>query len=106
LNGAGLAVRVAWWSGVEPCTVLVGRCRPDGNTFTLTVHEGSGAPPDTARIEIAQYKATIVDPASSARTYTATAFGDAPGHGTIDGPRPATGRPVGGAVLQVTDTHR
>ena len=80
LNGRDLAVRVAWWSGVEPCTVLAGvDVARDGNTFTLTVREGSGAPPDTACIEIAQYKATIVDLGElEPGTYTVTAFGDAP----------------------------
>ncbi len=80
LNGRDLAVRVAWWSGVEPCTVLAGvDVARDGNTFTLTVSEGSGAPPDTACIEIAQYKATIVDLGElEPGTYTVTAFGDAP----------------------------
>ena len=79
-NGRDLAVRVAWWSGVEPCTVLAGvDVARDGNTFTLTVREGSGAPPDTACIEIAQYKATIVDLGElEPGTYTVTAFGDAP----------------------------
>jgi hypothetical protein len=80
LNGRDLAVRVAWWSGVEPCNVLAGvDVARDGNTFTLTVREGSGAPSDTACIEIAQYKATIVDLGElEPGTYTVTAFGDAP----------------------------
>jgi hypothetical protein len=79
LNGRDLAVRVAWWSGVEPCSVLAGvDVARDGDTFTLTVREGSAAPPDTACIEIAQYKATIVDLGElEPGTYTITAFGDA-----------------------------
>ncbi len=79
-NGRDLAVRVSWWSGVEPCNVLAGvDVARDGTTFTLTVREGSAAPPDTACIEIAQYKATVVDLGElEPGTYTITAFGDAP----------------------------
>ncbi len=80
VNGRDLAVRVAWWSGVAPCSVLAGvNVARDGNTFTLTVLEGSAAPPETVCIEIAQYKATIVDLGElDPGTYTVTAFGDAP----------------------------
>jgi hypothetical protein len=79
LNGRDLAVRVAWWSGVEPCSVLAGvDVARDGDTFTLTVREGSAAAADTVCIEIAQYKATIVDLGDlEPGTYTITAFGDA-----------------------------
>jgi hypothetical protein len=79
VNGRDVAVKVAWWSGVEPCNVLAGvDVERDGETFTLTVREGSGAGPDTACIEIAQYKATIVDLGElEPGTYTITAFGDA-----------------------------
>ncbi len=79
VNGRDLAVRVAWWSGVEPCTVLSGvDVAQDGSTFTLTVREGSAAPPDTACIDIAQYKASIVDLGElEPGTYTIAAFGDA-----------------------------
>ena len=79
-NGRDLAVRVSWWSGVAPCNVLAGvDVARDGTTFTLTVREGSAAPPDTACIEIAQYKATIVDLGElEPGSYTITAFGDAP----------------------------
>jgi hypothetical protein len=79
LNGRDVAVRVAWWSGVEPCSVLAGvDVARDGHTFTLTVREGSAAAPDTACIEIAQYKATIVDLGElEPGTYTIAAFGDA-----------------------------
>ena len=83
-NGRDLAVRVSWWSGVEPCNVLAGvDVVRDGTTFKLTVREGSAAAPDTACIEIAQYKATIVDLGElEPGTYTITAFGDAAtGHG-------------------------
>ena len=79
-NGRDLAVRVDWFSGVEPCSVLAGvDVARDGNTFTLTVREGSAAAPDTACIEIALYKGTIVDLGElEPGTYTITAFGDAP----------------------------
>ena len=79
INGRDLAVRVSWWSGVAPCNVLAGvDVARDGNTFTLTVREGSAAAPDTACIEIAQYKATIVDLGElEPGTYTITANGDA-----------------------------
>jgi len=56
-----LVARLEWISGVEPCyslsTVLVER---DGSTFTLTPMEGSIAR-DVACIDIAVYKATLVD---------------------------------------------
>jgi hypothetical protein len=79
INGRDLAVRVSWWSGVAPCNVLAGvDVARDGTTFTLTVREGSAAAPDTACIEIAQYKATIVDLGElEPGSYTITAFGDA-----------------------------
>ncbi len=56
-----LVVRLEWISGVEPCyslaTVIVER---DGPIFTLTPLEGSAAR-DVACIDIAVYKATLVD---------------------------------------------
>ena len=79
VNGANLSVRVSWWSGVEPCSVLAGvTVARDGNTFKLTVTEGSKGQ-NVACVEMAMYKATIVnlgkvDPG----TYTITATGDAP----------------------------
>ena len=80
INGRDLAVRVDWFSGVEPCSVLAGvDVARDGNTFKLTVNEGSAAAPDTACIDIAMYKGTIVDLGElEPGTYTVTAFGDAP----------------------------
>ena len=80
INGRDLAVRVDWYSGVEPCSVLAGvDVARDGTTFKLTVREGSAAAPDTACIDIAMYKATIVDLGDlDPGTYTVTAFGDAP----------------------------
>ncbi len=79
LDGRHLSVRVAWWSGVEPCNVLAGvDVVRDGSTFTLTVREGSAAR-GVACIEIAMYKATIVDLGQlDAGDYTVTAFGEAP----------------------------
>jgi len=80
VNGRDVAVKVAWWSGVEPCSVLAGvDVRRDGDTFTLTVREGSAAAPDTLCIEIAEYKATVVDLGKlEPGTYTVTAVGQAP----------------------------
>jgi len=80
VNGRHVAVKVAWWSGVEPCSVLAGvDVRRDGDTFTLTVREGSAAAPDTLCIEIAEYKATVVDLGElDPGTYTVTAVGQAP----------------------------
>lgn len=51
----------SWWSGVEPCTVLDSvELERDGNTFSISVREGSGAQ-DVACIELALLKATLVD---------------------------------------------
>jgi hypothetical protein len=62
VSGRDVAVRVAWWSGVEPCSVLAGvNVVRDGKTITLTVREGTGGAGDVMCIEIAVYKATIVD---------------------------------------------
>ncbi len=80
LEGGRVVVRLDWVSGVEPCSVLasVGIAR-DGATFTLTVYEG---PTDlgVACIEIAMYKATLVDlGALPAGAYVVRAVpGDAP----------------------------
>jgi len=51
-----------WWSGVAPCSVLrpVGISR-HGSTFELRMREGSDAGPNTACIEIAMLKRTVVD---------------------------------------------
>lgn len=61
IEGGRLVARLEWVSGVEPCytlaTVLVER---QGSTFTLTPLEGPTAL-DVACIEIAVYKATLVD---------------------------------------------
>lgn len=79
VDGSRLSVTVAWWSGVEPCNVLAGvDVTRDGNTITLTVREGASRL-DVACIEIAVYKATIVDLGElDPGEYTVAAFGDAP----------------------------
>jgi hypothetical protein len=80
VSGRRVAVRISWWGGVAPCSVLAGvDTLRDGNTFTFTLKTGSVAEPDTACIEIAVYKATIVDLGElEPGTYTLTARGDAP----------------------------
>jgi len=79
VDGGRLSVTIAWWSGVEPCNVLAGvDVARDGNTITLTVREGASRL-DVACIEIAVYKATIVDLGElDPGDYTVAAFGDAP----------------------------
>jgi len=79
VNGRNVAIEIAWWSGVEPCSVFAGVIvDQDGSTLTLTVREGSAAGPDVACIEIAMFKATIADLGELAPgTYTVRAFGDA-----------------------------
>jgi hypothetical protein len=79
VNGRNVAARVAWWSGVEPCTALAGiTVTRDGSTFLLTIREGSAAAPDQMCIEIAVYKGAVVDLGElEPGTYTITAYGDA-----------------------------
>jgi hypothetical protein len=79
VNGRDVAVKIAWWSGVAPCSVLAGvDVARDGSTFTLTVREGA-ADQGVACIEIAMYKATIVDLGKlDPGTYTIKATGEAP----------------------------
>lgn len=61
VEGTRVIVRLDWVSGVAPCSALsgVGVSR-SGDTFVLTIREG---PTETnvACIEIAMYKATLVD---------------------------------------------
>ncbi len=78
VNASNVSVRISWWSGVEPCSVLAGvTVARDGNTFALTVTEGSKGQ-GMACIEIAMYKATIVDLGKlDPGTYTISAAGDA-----------------------------
>jgi hypothetical protein len=78
VDGSRMTVRLSWWSGVAPCSVLSGVdvARTD-STFTLTVREGSAAR-DVACIDIAVYKATLVSLGSlDPGTYTVRASGDA-----------------------------
>jgi hypothetical protein len=61
LEGGRVVVRLEWTSGVEPCYTLAGvDIARDGDTFILTVLEGT-TDPDAACIEIAMFKATLVD---------------------------------------------
>jgi hypothetical protein len=61
VDGHRVVVRLSWWSGVAPCTVLDSvRVDRDGTTITLTPREGADRM-DVACIEIAHYKATLVD---------------------------------------------
>ena len=61
VNGRSVKVQADWVSGVEPCYVLdsvvVGR---EGDVFTIGLFEGSGDL-NAVCIEIAAYKATIID---------------------------------------------
>jgi hypothetical protein len=61
VEGRRVLVKVSWYSGVEPCYVLDSvRVDRGGNEFVLTIIEGTGDP-NAMCIEIAEYKATIVD---------------------------------------------
>ena len=78
VDGSRVSVKLSWWSGVAPCSVLdsVEQVRT-GRTIALTILEGADQG-GVACIEIAMLKATLVDlgqlPAGS---YTITAGGDA-----------------------------
>ena len=80
VNGRDLAVRVSWWSGASnratcsPASTSRATARPSPSP------SARAAPPrpTSACIEIAQYKATIVDLGElEPGTYTVTAFGEA-----------------------------
>jgi ABC-type transport system substrate-binding protein len=60
-DGRHVIVKLTWWSGVEPCSVLdsVG-VEKAGNHITLTIREGADRR-DVACIDIAMLKATVVD---------------------------------------------
>lgn len=61
VDGRRVIVKASWYSGVEPCNVLDSvKVDQGGNEFVLTVIEGTGDP-NAMCIEIAEYKATIVD---------------------------------------------
>lgn len=74
-----VVLRLTWWSGVEPCSVLdsVGVART-GNDIVLTIREGADKL-GVACIELAMLKATIVDLGElEPGTYAISAVGDAP----------------------------
>ncbi|MDP9481860.1 MAG: hypothetical protein M3P84_01405 [Chloroflexota bacterium] len=74
-----VVIRLTWYSGVEPCSVLdsVGVTRT-GNDIVLTLREGADQL-GVACIELAMLKATIVDLGElEPGTYTISAGGDAP----------------------------
>lgn len=74
ITAGHLVVRVEWTSGVEPCYTLARvDVEREGDTFTLTVLEGSTGQ-NVACIEMAMYKATLVDLGElPAGTYTVEA---------------------------------
>ena len=61
VEGRHAVLNARWWSGIEPCTVLDSVAwKRDGKTITISVREGSGEG-DLICIDIAVYKATIID---------------------------------------------
>ena len=59
--GRHVVLNARWWSGVEPCNVLDSvAVKKDGNTFTVSVREGTGDGNGIC-IEIAMLKATPID---------------------------------------------
>ncbi len=78
VDGRRVLVRVSWWSGVEPCSVLDSvLVERNGTNVTITIREGADRL-DVACIEIAMLKATIVDLGElELGTYTISAGGDA-----------------------------
>ncbi|RCG30426.1 hypothetical protein DQ384_16605 [Sphaerisporangium album] len=58
----GRKIKVIWWSGVEPCTVLDHvKVRETSKRVTITLYEGTAANArDVACIEIALQKTTTV----------------------------------------------
>ncbi|HEV8488381.1 MAG TPA: hypothetical protein VGQ58_01195 [Candidatus Limnocylindrales bacterium] len=61
VEGRHAVLNARWWSGVEPCYVLDSVAwKRDGKTITISVREGSGAG-DVICIDIAMYKATVID---------------------------------------------
>jgi hypothetical protein len=78
-SGRDVIVRLSWWSGPAPCSVLAGvDSARDGATFTLTIREGA-AQQGVACPEIAMFKATLVDLGPlDPGSYTIAAYGQAP----------------------------
>jgi ABC-type transport system substrate-binding protein len=61
VEGRHAVLNARWWSGVEPCYVLDSVAwKRDGKTITISVREGSGGE-DVICIDIAMYKATVID---------------------------------------------
>ena len=61
IDGRHVLVKVAWWSGVEPCNVLDSvKVDRSGTDIAISLFEGA-SDLDAMCIEIAQLKATIVD---------------------------------------------
>jgi hypothetical protein len=61
VEGRHAVLNARWWSGVEPCYVLDSVAwKRDGTTITISVREGSGEG-DVVCIDIAMYKATVID---------------------------------------------
>jgi hypothetical protein len=79
VDGQRVTVKLTWWSGVEPCSVLdsVGDVRT-GTQIVLTIREGADRL-GVACIELAMLKATIVDLGKlDPGTYSIAAYGDIP----------------------------
>jgi hypothetical protein len=79
VNGHRVALRLSWWSGVEPCSVLDSVVvTPTGKAIALTIIEGADKL-GVACIELAMLKATVVDLGElDPGTYKISAGGDAP----------------------------
>jgi hypothetical protein len=61
VNGTKVAVKVTWYSGVEPCSILDSvKVARSGTDIAISLFEGSGDP-NAICIEIAMLKATIID---------------------------------------------
>jgi hypothetical protein len=79
VSGRKVTVRLSWWSGVAPCSVLdsVGVAQ-NGSDIVLTIREGADQR-GVACIELAMLKGTIVDLGELAPgAYTISAGGEAP----------------------------
>ena len=61
VEGRHAVLNARWWSGVEPCYVLDSVAwKRDGKTITISIREGSSGD-DVICIDIAMYKATVID---------------------------------------------
>ena len=76
VSGHHVLVKVTWWSGVEPCSVLDSvKVERSGTAITIQLIEGTGDA-HAICIEIAEQKATIVDLGElEPGTYTISAGG-------------------------------